>query len=85
MCVPDAIQSQASSDCFDQKCLVTVQEGGETRVAQWSKALHLSARGVSADTGLISGCTTTGRDWSPIRQHTIGPVSLRFGQGRPSL
>ena len=34
-----------------------------SRVAQWSKALHLSARGNTTDPGLIPGCTTTGRDW----------------------
>ena len=34
-----------------------------SRVAQRSKALHLSARGVITDPGLIPGCMTTGRDW----------------------
>ena len=29
-----------------------------SRVAQWSKALHLSDRGVTTDPGLISGCIT---------------------------
>ena len=36
-------------------------------MAQWSKALHLSARGVTTDPGLIPGCITTGRDWESHR------------------
>jgi hypothetical protein len=34
-----------------------------SQVAQLSKALHLSARGVTTDPGLIPGCVTTGCDW----------------------
>ena len=34
-----------------------------SQVVQWSKALHLSARGVTTDPGLIPGWITTGRDW----------------------
>ena len=33
-------------------------------MALWSKALHLSARGVITDPGLIPGCITTGHDWA---------------------
>ena len=36
-------------------------------VAQWSKVLHLSARGVATDPGSIPGCITTGRDWESHR------------------
>jgi hypothetical protein len=47
-----------------------------SRVAQGSKALHLSARGISQPA--VIG--------SPIGRRTIGPASsrLRFGQVRPS-
>ena len=31
-------------------------------MVQRSKALHLSARGVTTDSGSIAGCITTGRD-----------------------
>ena len=40
-----------------------------SRVAQRSKALHLSARGVTTDPGLIPGGITTGRDWDPINKN----------------
>ena len=50
-----------------------------SRVAQRSKALHLSARGVTTDPGLIPGCITTGRDWESHRALS----RLGFGQGRP--
>ena len=36
--------------------------------------------GVTTDPGSIPGCITTSR-----HGHTIGPVSLGFGRGRPSL
>ncbi|CDQ89117.1 unnamed protein product [Oncorhynchus mykiss] len=36
-----------------------------SRVVQRSKALHISARGVTADPGLFPGCITTGRNWEP--------------------
>ena len=35
---------------------------GSSRVAQWSKKLHLSARGVTTDS-LTPSCITTGPDW----------------------
>ena len=38
-----------------------------SRVAQRSKALHLSARGVTTDPGSIPGCITTGREWESHR------------------
>jgi hypothetical protein len=44
-----------------------------SRVAQWSKALHLSARGVTTDPGSIPGCITTGCDWESHGGNTIGP------------
>ena len=31
------------------------------------RALHLGARGVNTDPGLIPGCITTGRDWESQR------------------
>jgi hypothetical protein len=37
------------------------------RVPQWSKALHLSARGVTTDPGSIPDCITTGCDWESQR------------------
>ena len=52
------------------KCLVILGQAAGSRVAQWSKALHLSARGVTTDPGLIPGCITTGCDWESHRvQH----------------
>jgi hypothetical protein len=51
-------------------------------VAQRSKALHLSARGVTIDPGLIPGCITNRRDReSHIVQRTIGPASSGLGDG----
>jgi hypothetical protein len=60
--------------------------GTGSRVAQRSKALHLSARGVTTDILVrfqaVSQPAVIG---SPIRRHTIGPASsgLGFGRGRP--
>ena len=56
-----------------------------SRVAQRSKTLHLSARGVTAVPGVNLGCITTGHDWDPIGRRTIGPESSGFGRCRPSL
>ena len=53
-----------------------------SRVAQRAKALHLSARGVTTDPGLIPGCITTGYDWE---SHWAVHNLLGFGRGRPSL
>ena len=39
-----------------------------SRVPQWSKTLHLSARGVTAVPGLNPGCITSGRDWESHRE-----------------
>ena len=47
------------------------------RVAQWFKALHLSARGVTTGHGLISGCITTGRDWESHRAVLNWPSVIR--------
>ena len=38
-----------------------------SRVAQQSKALHLSATGVTAAPGSNPGCVTSGRDWESHR------------------
>ena len=35
----------------------------DSQVSQQSEALHLSARGVTTDPGLIPGGITIGRDW----------------------
>ena len=49
------------------------------------KALHRSARGVTADPGLILGCITTGRDWeshrAAIGRRTICPAPSELGEG----
>uniref|UniRef100_A0A8C8JIR8 RNA helicase n=1 Tax=Oncorhynchus tshawytscha TaxID=74940 RepID=A0A8C8JIR8_ONCTS len=60
-----------------------------TRVEQRSKALHLSARGVTTDPGMIPGCITTGHDRESHRVALNWPSVIRvrggFGWGRPSL
>ena len=38
-----------------------------SRVTQWSKALHLSARGVTTVPGSNPGYITSGRDWESHR------------------
>ena len=38
-----------------------------SRVAQWSKALHFSARGITAVLGLNPSCVTSGCDWESHR------------------
>jgi hypothetical protein len=43
-----------------------------SRVAQQSKALHLSARLVTTVPGSNPGCITSGRDWESYRVDTIG-------------
>ena len=54
-------------------------------MAQLSKALHLSARGVTTDPGSIPGCITTGCDWESHRAVHNWPSVIRvwtgFGQG----
>jgi hypothetical protein len=54
-----------------------------SRVAQRSKALHLSARGVTTDPGRIPGCITTGRDWESHRvaQNWSSVVRVRVWPG----
>ena len=44
-------------------------------MAQWSKALHRSARGVTADSGLIPGCVAAGR----YAAFTVNAVSSKAG------
>jgi hypothetical protein len=65
-------------DAFNRSCVV-----------QRSKALHLSARGVTTDPGSILGCITTGRDReSHSAAHfwlSVVRVRGEFGRGRPSL
>uniref|UniRef100_A0A8C7FGJ8 RNA helicase n=1 Tax=Oncorhynchus kisutch TaxID=8019 RepID=A0A8C7FGJ8_ONCKI len=60
-----------------------------TRVEQRSKALHLSARRVTTDPGMIPGCITTGHDRESHRVALNWPSVIRvrggFGWGRPSL
>ena len=60
-----------------------------TRVEQRSKALHLSARGVTTDPGMIPGCITNGRDRESHRAALNWPSVIRvrggFGWGRQSL
>jgi hypothetical protein len=54
---------------------------GGSRVAQRSKALHLSARGVTTDPGLIPGCITPGRDWECHRAAHNWPSAVRVWPG----
>ena len=70
---------------------MTQKEGGReagsgSRVAQGSKALHLSARGITTDTLVqiqaVSQPAVTG---SPIRRCITGPVSSGFGRCGLSL
>ena len=56
-----------------------------SRVAQPSKALHLSARGVTTVPGLNPGCITSGRDWDSHRTAHNWPSIVRVWSGRPSL
>ena len=51
-----------------------------SRVAQRSMALHLSARGVTTDLGLIPGCVTTGRDRESHKAEHNCPASSRLGE-----
>ena len=50
-------------------------------VVQWSKALHLSARGITTDPGLIPGCITTGFDWESHRAAHNWPSVVRVWVG----
>jgi hypothetical protein len=54
---------------------------------EWSKALHLSARGITTDPGSIPGCITTGPDQeSQMVVHNwprVVGVRGGFGRGRP--
>ena len=55
-------------------------------VAQWSKALHLSARGVTTDTLVrFQAISQPAMIGSPIGRRTIDPASSRFGWCSPSL
>ena len=46
-------------------CAIYQQE--KSRVAQWSNALHFSARGVATVPGSNPGCVTSGCDWESDR------------------
>jgi hypothetical protein len=50
-------------------------------VAQRSKALHLSARGVTKNPGLILGCITTDCDWESHRAVHNWPAWSGLGEG----
>ena len=69
---------------WSQMCLCCPfsSTGHCSRVVQWSKALHLSARGITTDPGSIPGCITTGRDWSHrVQSHRVAhnwPSVVRF-------
>ena len=73
-------------------CIVTVPyhqvkyRRAQENVAQGSKALHLSARGVTTDTLVqIQAVSQPAVIGSPIGHRTIGPASSRFGRCSPSL
>ena len=55
----------------------------DSRVAQRSKAPHLSARGITKDPGSIPGCITTGCNWESNRvaQNLPSFVWVRFWPG----
>ena len=57
---------------------------GASRVAQQSKALHGSARGITTDPGLIPGCVTAGRDLETheVAHNWPSVVWFREGFGR---
>ena len=48
-----------------------------SQVVYWSKALHLSARSVTTDPGLIPDCITTGCDWESHRVAHNWPSIVR--------
>jgi hypothetical protein len=50
-------------------------------VVQRSKALHLRARGITTDPGLIPGCITTGCDWESHRLAHNWPSVVRVWPG----
>jgi hypothetical protein len=51
------------------------------RVVQLSKALHLSARGVTANPGLNPGCITSDRDWESHRAVHNWPSVIQVWPG----
>ena len=56
------------------------------RVAHRSKALYLSARGVTTDPLVrFRALSQPAMIWSPIGRRTIGPASSGFGRCGPSL
>ena len=68
-------------DSHIQVCLVDVEDGTGWdlgyRVAQWSKALYLSARGIPTVPGSNPGCITFGCDWESHRAAHIWPSAVR--------
>ena len=61
------------------KCFTDFKYQG-SRVMQRSKALHLSARGVTTDTLVwIEALSQPAVFGSPTRRHTIGPALSEFG------
>ena len=50
-------------------------------MAQQSKALHLSASGVTTDPGSIPGCVTTARDWESHRASHNWPNDVQVWPG----
>jgi hypothetical protein len=52
-----------------------------SRVVQRSKALHLSARGITIDSGSIPGCITTGCVWESHREAHNWPSIVRVWPG----
>jgi hypothetical protein len=54
---------------------------GGSRVAQRSKTLHLHARGITTDPGLIQGCITTGHDRESNRAAHNWPSVIRVWPG----
>ena len=63
-------------------CTVHYFEQGPkgSRLAQRSKPLHLSARGINTVTGSNPGCITSGRDWESHRVVHNWPNVTRVGR-----
>ena len=53
--------------CISLSHTSLIQRGWGSQVAQHSKALHFSARGIPTDPDSFPGCITTGRDWESHR------------------
>jgi hypothetical protein len=58
-----------------------IWNGRTSRVAQWSKALHHSARGVATDPGSIPGCVAASRNRETHEAAHKWPSVIRVREG----